>query len=149
MKLLAKTLAVPALVGLLGLSTASQAMVVSEGFEMGAGIFDSGSLTLAAGEYTLDLTAFTFGPAGPFVFGIANDTEAFQVSVAELGLASTLFSTVGGVFSFLVGGNAGSGTIYEASINAIPLPPSILMLGTAAAAMFSIGRRKTKAGAAA
>jgi hypothetical protein len=144
MKLFTKALAVPALVGMLGLSTASQAMVVSEGFELGAGNFDSGEITLAAGDYTLDLEAFTFGPAGPFIFGIANDTEAFQVSVAEFGLASTFFSTVGGVFSFLVGGNAGTGTIYEASINAVPLPPSILMLGTAAAAMFSFGRRHSK-----
>ena len=148
MNLLAKTLAVPALVGLLGLSTASQAMVVSEGFEIGGGIFDSGSLTLAAGDYSLDLEAFTFGPAGPFIFGITNAAESFQVSVAEFGSASTFFSTVGGVFSYLVGGAAGTGTIYEASINAapVPLPPSILMLGTAAAAMFSIGRRKIKGG---
>ncbi len=144
MKLIAKTLAVPALVGLLGLSTASQAMVVSEGFEMGGGIFDSGSLSLAAGDYSLDLSAFTFGPAGPFIFGITNSAESFQVSVAEFGSASTFFSTVGGMFSFLVGGNAGTGAIYEASVNAVPLPPSILMLGTAAAAMFSIGRRKIK-----
>ena len=146
MKSLAKSLAIPALVGMLGMSAASQAMVVSEGFELGSGVFDSGEVTLAAGDYTLDLEAFTFGPAGPFIFGITNAVESFQVSVAEFGSASTFFSTVGGVFSFLVGGSAGTGTIYEASINTapIPLPPSILMLGSAAAAMFSIGRRRAK-----
>jgi len=149
MNYLAKSLAVPALVGMLGLSTASQAMVVSEGFELGSGIFDSGEVTLVAGDYSLDLEAFTFGPAGPFIFGITNAMESFQVSVAEFGSASTFFSTVGGVFNFLVGGSAGPGTIYEASINTapVPLPSSILMLGTAAAAMFSIGRRKIKNGA--
>ena len=145
MKLFTKALAVPAIVGLLGMSAASQAMVVSEGFELGGGVFDSGELTLAAGDYSLNLEAFTFGPAGPFIFGISNDTEEFQVSIAEFGSASTFFSTVGGVFSFLVGGNAGTGAIYEASVNAVPLPPSILMLGTAAAAMFSFGRRQSKA----
>lgn len=147
MKMTAKSLAVPALVGMLSLGSAAQAMVVSEGFETGAGVFDSGSITLGAGQYTLDLTAFTFGSAGPFIFGITNNdvaSEAFQVSVAEFGAASFLFNTVGGVFDFLVGGNAGDGTIYEASVNAVPLPPSLLMLGTAAAAMFSIRRRSAK-----
>ena len=95
MKLFTKALAVPAIVGLLGMSAASQAMVVSEGFELGGGVFDSGELTLAAGDYSLNLEAFTFGPAGPFIFGISNDTEEFQVSIAEFGSASTFFSTVG------------------------------------------------------
>ena len=112
MKSLAKSLAIPALVGMLGMSAASQAMVVSEGFELGSGLFDSGEVTLAAGDYTLDLEAFTFGPAAPFIFGITNAMESFQVSVAEFGSESTFFSTVGGVFSFLVGGSAGSGEYF-------------------------------------
>ncbi len=146
MSFMTKVFAVPALASLLSMSSVVQADVVSEGFETGAGIFDSGSLLLDAGDYTLDLTAFTFGPAGPFIFGITNTEapEAFQVSVAEFGAASFLFSTVGGMFDFLVGGNGGTGTIYEASVNAVPLPPSVLMLGTAAAAMFSIRRRAVK-----
>jgi len=143
MNLIAKLVAVPALAGALGLGAAVQAEVISDGFELGSGVFDSGSFWLDAGSYSLDLTAFTFGPAGPFIFGIDNQAndEAWQVSVAEFGDASFLFSTVGGMFDFLVGGDAGSGTIYEASVNAVPLPPSVLMLGTAAAAMFSIRRR--------
>ena len=146
MNSMTKTLAVPALVGMLGFASASQAFVVSDGFQTGAGVFDSGSFWLDAGQYTMDLTAFTFGPAGPFIFGINNGDapEAWQVSVAEFGAASFLFNTVGGMFDFLVGGNAGGGTVYEASVNAVPLPPSILMLGTAAAAMFSIRRRNSK-----
>jgi len=146
MSLMTKAFAVPALAGLLSMSSVVQADVVSDGFATGAGVFDSGSIFLDAGAYTLDLTAFTFGPAGPFIFGITNTEapEAFQVSVAEFGAASFLFNTVGGMFDFLVGGNAGTGAIYEASINAVPLPPSVLMLGTAAAAMFSIRRRASK-----
>lgn len=148
MTLMSKTFAVPALVGLLSMSSVVQAEVVSDGFVWGDGIFDSGTVSLDAGDYSLDLTAFTFGPAGPFIFGITNTEapEAFQVSVAEFGAASFLFSTVGGVFNFLVGGDAGDGAIYEASVNTapVPLPPSILMLGSAAAAMFSIRRRAGK-----
>jgi len=147
MKSMIKFLAVPAIAGMLGFGAASQAFVVSEGFETGSGVFDSGEVSLSAGDYTLDLTAFTFGPAGPFIFGISNLStgEAFQVSVPAFGAASVAFSTVGGLFDFLVGGNAGAGAIYEASINAVPLPPSLVMLGTAVAAMVSIGRRGAKA----
>jgi len=146
MNLISKTFAIPAMAGMLSLGTAVQAEVVSEGFALGDGLFDSGSIWIDAGEYSLDLTAFTYGKAGPFIFGITNNDapEAWQVSVAEFGAASFLFSTVGGLFDFLVGGDAGDGAIYEASINAVPLPPSLLMLGTAAAAMFSIRRRAGK-----
>lgn len=126
---------------LLGLGGAAQAAIVSQGFEIGAGVFDSGSIDLDAGSYTLDLTAFTFGPAGPFIFGIANLAEAFQVSLPAFGSASTPFTTVGGVFTFLVGGDAGAGTIYTASITAIPLPPAVWMLGSALVGLVSIGRR--------
>lgn len=148
MKSMTKLLAVPALIGMLGFASASQADVVSSGFETGAGIFDTGSIFLDAGLYTLDLTAFTFGAAGPFIFGISSSEtgEAFQVSVPAFGAASTPFTTIGGMFDFLVGGNAGTGAIYEASINAVPLPPSLVMLGTAVAAMVSIGRKSAKTG---
>ncbi len=149
MKTMSKLMAVPALVASLGFAAASQAMVVSEDFETGAGIFDAGDIFLDAGAYTLDLTAFTFGAAGPFIFGLSNlaTGEAFQVSLPAFGAASTSFSTLGGLFDFLVGGDAGPGTIYEASISAVPLPPSLMMLGTAVAAMVSIGRRGSKTAA--
>ena len=39
--------------------------MVSDGFETGAGVFESGEVCLGAGDYTLELSAFTFGPAGP------------------------------------------------------------------------------------
>lgn len=146
MKSITKLFAVPAIVGMLGFASASQAFVVSEGFETGGGLFDSGEIWLDAGDYSLDLTAFTFGAAGPFIFGISSSEtgEAFQVSVPTFGAASTLFSTVGGLFDFLVGGSAGSGTIYEASIEPVPLPPSLVMLGSAVAAMVSIGRHRSR-----
>ncbi len=133
---------------LLCLGTAAQAATVFEstGFETGAGLFDSGSITLLEGDYTLSLTAFTFGVAGPFIFGIASDTEAFQISLPSFGADSVAFSTLGGVFEFLVGGNAGEGTIYAASIESVapvPLPPAVGLLGAAMVAMATINRRRT------
>lgn len=138
---------------LLGLGSATQAapivvppdFVVSDGFELGAGIFDSstvsGTFEISAGTYDLNLTAFTFGPAGPFIFGISNLAEAFQVSVASFGSASERFTTLGGTFGFLVGGDAAAGAIYEASISAIPLPPAVWMLGSALVGLVTVGRR--------
>ena len=89
------------------------------------------------------MTAFIFGPAGPTVFGIANSAEAYQVAVASYGFASAAFTTIGGTLNYLVGGFAGSGTVFNAEINpaVVPLPASVMMLGSALAAMFSIGRR--------
>ena len=119
---------------------ASQAVVVDSGFKTGSWA-DYGVITLDPGSYTLDLTAFTFGPAGPTVFGIANLSEAFQVAVASFGAASAAFTTVGGTFNWVAGGFAGTGTVFTASVNAVPLPSSVIMIGSALAAMVSIGRR--------
>ena len=119
---------------------ASQADVVASGFKTGSWA-DYGVITLDPGSYTLDLTAFTFSPAGPTVFGIANLSEAFQVAVASFGAASAAFTTVGGTFNWVVGGFAGTGTVFTASVNAVPLPSSVIMIGSARAAMVSIGRR--------
>ena len=143
MKLFKKYSTISALLVLLSLSVASQASVVDSGFKTGSWA-DFGVITLAPGSYTLDLTAFTFGPAGPTVFGIANLNEAFQVAVATFGAAQTAFTTVGGTFNWVVGGNAGAGTAFTAAVNAaapVPLPSSVIMLGSALAAMVSIGRR--------
>ena len=121
----------------------SQAMVVDSGFKTGNWL-DSGVLSLAAGSYSLDLTAFNFGPAGPTIFGISNFAEAFQVGLASFGSVSSPFATVGGTFTYLVGGFGGSGTVFQAAISPVapvPLPSSLIMLGGALAAMVSIGRR--------
>lgn len=145
MTALRKILTASALLALLGLAGASQAEIVSSGFANKPGIFDSGTTwDLAAGDYKLELTAFTFGPAGPFIFGIANSEEAFQIALPSFGTDYTLFTTVGGIFEFLVGGAPGAGAIYEASITAIepvPLPPAAVLLATAVAAMATLGRR--------
>jgi len=131
---------------LISLSVGSQAVTVDSGFKTGSWA-DFGVLTLAPGSYILDLTAFTFGTAGPTVFGIANLSEAFQVSVASFGAGSTAFSTIGGTFNYIVGGFAGLGTVFTASVNAapVPLPASVVMFGSALAAMVGIGRRKLTA----
>lgn len=142
MRLFSKFSTISALLVLLTFSTASQAVVVDSGFKT-ASWADFGVLALNPGSYTLDLTAFTFGPAGPTVFGIANSTEAFQVAVASFGTASTAFTTVGGNFNWLTGGfvGVGAGTGFVASVNVVPLPSSVIMIGSALAAMVSIGRR--------
>lgn len=140
MKLFSKYSTISALLVLLTFSMASQADVVASGFKTGSWA-DYGVITLDPGSYTLDLTAFTFGPAGPTVFGIANLSEAFQVAVASFGAASAAFTTVGGTFNWVVGGFAGTGTVFTASVNAVPLPSSVIMIGSALAAMVSIGRR--------
>lgn len=88
MKFLSKYSTISALLVLLTFSMASQADVVDSGFKLGSWA-DYGAITLDPGSYTLDLTAFTFGTAGPTVFGIANLSEAFQVAVASFGAAST------------------------------------------------------------
>lgn len=131
----------------MSLSVTSQALTVDSGFKTGSWA-DFGVLTLAPGTYTLDLTAFTFGTAGPTIFGIANLSEAFQVSVASFGAGSTPFSTLGGTFNYIVGGFAGLGTVFTASVNAapIPIPASVVMFGSALAAMVGIGRRKVLIG---
>jgi hypothetical protein len=144
MKLLGRYLSAPVLFALLSLSNHSQAMTVASGFATGPGLFDSGEITLDPGDYTLDLEAFTFGLAGPFIFGISNLVETFQVSVATFGGASSPFTTVGGTFDYLVGGFAGAGAIFKASISPVapvPLPPAVLLLGTALAAVVGIGPR--------
>lgn len=130
---------------LLGLGGAAQAATVSEGFASGTGVFDSGSIDLDAGTYTMELTVFTFGSAGPFLFGIANSSEAFQVAVDTFGQASTVFTTVGGTFDFLVGGVAGLGSIYNASITVVPLPAAVWLLGSAMVGLVVISRRKSPA----
>ena len=142
MKFLSKYSTISALLVLLTFSMASQADVVDSGFKLGSWA-DYGVITLDPGSYTLDLTAFTFGTAGPTVFGIANLSEAFQVAVASFGAASTAFTTVGGTFNWVAGGFAGAGTVFTASVNAapVPLPSSLIMIGSALAAMVSIGRR--------
>ena len=140
MKLFSKFSTISALLVLLTFSMASQADVVDSGFRTGSWA-DYGVITLDPGSYTLDLTAFTFGTAGPTVFGIANLTEAFQVAVASFGAASAAFTTVGGTFNWVAGGFAGAGTVFTASVNAVPLPSSVIMIGSALAAMVSIGRR--------
>lgn len=159
MKTLGRYFAAPALLMLMSLSGASQAFVVSDGFETGAGIFDSssqvgsfGEFVLAGGSYSLDLSAFSIDPsfAGAIGFGIANvanpSMENYQVSIADTSLDNflqTFFTTAGGKFNFLVFGNAGSsGTGYEASINAVPLPPALWMLGSALVGLVTVGRRK-------
>ena len=143
MKLFKKLSMAGALLLLVSLSVSSQALTVDRGFKTGSWA-DFGVLTLAPGSYALDLTAFTFGTAGPTVFGIANLAEAFQVSVASFGAGSTVFTTLGGTFNYIVGGNGGLGTVFTASINtaAVPLPASVVLLGSALAGMVGIGRRK-------
>ena len=70
--------------------------------------------------------------------------EAYQVILGDLpGTVSTTFTTAGGTFDWLVGG-PGPFTVFTASVNPvepIPLPSSVIMLGSALAAMVSIGRR--------
>lgn len=145
MRISKRTSTLGALLLLVAFCLPSQAMVVDSGFKTGTWL-DSGviPIPLAAGSYTLDLTAFNFGPAGPTIFGIANLAEAFQVGLASFGAVSAPFTTIGGTFTFLVGGFAGPGTIFQASISPlapVPLPSSLIMLGGAIAAMVSIGRR--------
>ena len=56
-------------------------------------------------------------------------------AVASFGAASSAFTTLGGSFNYIVGGFAGLGTVFTASVNAapVPLPASVVMVG--------IGRR--------
>ena len=140
MKKLTKYMSLSALLMLLSLSAGVQAATVSEGFKSGPSWVESGTITLDPGSYTLDLLVFGFG--GPTIFGIANTTESFQVALGSIGLGTAGFNTAGGTFSFLVGGNAGAGTIYNAAINAVPLPPALGMLGAGIVALATIGGRK-------
>jgi hypothetical protein len=150
MKMLGTYTSAIALVGALTFSGASQAATVWElgGFDTGPGLFDSGEVDLLAGDYTLDLDAFAFLPAGPIVFGITNLAENFQVAIAPpgSGSASFAFTTLGGTFDFLIGGNAGlGGTLWKAEINSVapvPLPAAAWMLGSALVGLVTVGRRK-------
>lgn len=141
MKFFSKYSTISALLVLLTFSMGSQANVVDSGARTGSWA-DFGVLTLGAGSYTLDLTAFG-SPTGT-VFGISKGVaEVFQVALAAAGSASTVFTTTGGTFNWGVGGFAGPFSIFSASVNAapVPLPSSIIMIGSALAAMVSIGRR--------
>lgn len=143
MKLLKKYSMISALLVLLTLSVASQAQVVDSGFRAGSWA-DFGEITLAAGDYTLELTAI--GSGVPLLFGLIGQdvAEAYQVILGDLpGTVSTTFTTAGGTFDWLVGG-PGPFTVFTASVNPVepvPLPSSVIMLGSALAAMVSIGRR--------
>ncbi|MBX9604829.1 MAG: hypothetical protein K2Y51_01315 [Gammaproteobacteria bacterium] len=143
MKLLKNYSMISALLVLLTLSVASQAQVVDSGFRAGSWA-DFGEITLAAGDYTLELSAI--GSGVPLLFGLIGQdvAEAYQVVLGDLpGTVSKTFTTVGGTFDWLVGG-PGPFTVFTASVNKvepIPLPSSVIMLGSALAAMVSIGRR--------
>ncbi|MBK8957297.1 MAG: hypothetical protein IPM80_02405 [Proteobacteria bacterium] len=145
MKVLSKYSMISALLVLLTFSMGSQAQVVDSGFKVGSWA-DSGNITLAAGDYTLELLAVAFSdPAGPFVFGLKGASEPlYKVTLATEGFVSQVFSLAGGTYHWLVGGNGGDfGTGFTASVNAapVPLPSSVIMIGSALAAMVSIGRR--------
>lgn len=148
MKSMRQLLCAAVVTTLLTLGGAAHAMTVSSGFETEDGLFDSGTIELDAGTYSMGLTAFTFGAAGPFIFGITNEVEAYQVAIATFGGASTVFTTVGGLFTYNVGGAPGPGAIYEASITAVPLSPAFILLGSALIPMVRFGRRETTANAA-
>jgi len=153
MKIGMKWAAVPALVGLLGASAAAQAFVVSEGLEEDTFVVSSFSagespFELAAGSYTLSLLINDFfddGGSSGFIITNTEAPEVFKVTLTESGLAQSVFTTVGGWFAWNVASVVGTLTSYTAAVEEtapIPLPPSALMLGTAAAAMFSIRRRR-------
>ncbi len=143
MKLLKNYSMISALLVLLTLSVASQAQVVDSGFRAGSWA-DFGEITLAAGDYTLELSAI--GSGVPLLFGLIGQdvAEAYQVILGDLpGTVSTTFTTAGGTFDWLVGG-PGPFTVFTASVSPVepvPLPSSVIMLGSALAAMVSIGRR--------
>ena len=118
---------------LIGFSCAAPAMIVDSEFRTG-GWVDEGTIALGPGHYSLALQIFSAGTAGPFIFGISNALEAFQVSVKSFGSASVLFLTPGGTFDYLVGGNAGDGAIFKATVvpaAVIPLPSALWLLGVA------------------
>lgn len=156
MKSLSTWAAVPALVGMLGASVAAQAFVVSQGVEdetFVASSFDEDEapFELEAGSYTLSLLVNDFfGDGGASGFIITNTEvpeEVFKVTLTQSGLAQSLFTTVGGWFAWNVAGVVGTLTSYTAAVEEsapVPLPPSVMMLGSAAAAMFSIRRRGGK-----
>ena len=133
---------------LLIFGSAAHAMMVSSGFESEDGLFDSGTIALDPGTYSMELTAFTLGVAGPFIFGITNKVEAYQVAIATFGGASTVFTTLGGLFTYNVGGDPGLGAIYEATITSVPLSPAFILLGSALIPMVRFGRREATATAA-
>lgn len=158
MKLISKkTLVAPALAGLMGLGMAlpAQAFVVSSGVEDSTFVtssFDTGNsmFELAAGDYTMSLLVNDFfddGGASGFIITNTSAPEVWKVTLTESGLDQLTFTTVGGWFAWNVAGVVGTLTSYTAAIDEVapvPLPPSLLMLGTAAAAMFSIRRRAGK-----
>lgn len=154
MNLIAKTLTAPALVGLLGLSVVlpAQAFIVSKGLEENNYVvssFDDGEemFELTAGSYTMSLLVQDFfedGGASGFIITNTSAPEKWTVTLTESGLDQLTFTTAGGWFAWSVAGVVGTLSSYTAAIEEaapVPLPPSVLMLGTAAAAMFSIRRR--------
>jgi len=142
MKAMRKLLCVTAITMMLALGSAAQAMVVSSGFETGDGLFDFGSISLDPGTYSMGLSAFTFETAGPFIFGLSDGAESYQVSVGTFGSSSLSFTTLGGLFDFFVGGNAGLGAIYQATVTPVPLSPAFILLGSALIPMVRFGRRE-------
>lgn len=153
MNLISKAIAVPALAGFIGLGVVvpAQAFVVSSGVEdttFVASNFDDGEemFELTAGSYTMSLLVNDFfddGGSSGFIITNTSAPETWKVTLTESGLDQLNFTTAGGWFAWSVAGVVGTLTSYTAAIEAapIPLPPSVLMLGTAAAAMFSIRRR--------
>lgn len=153
MNLISKALTAPALAGLLGLGTVlpAQAFVVSSGVEEDTYVnssFDVGEemFELTAGSYTMSLLVNDFfddGGASGFIITNTSAPEVWKVTLTESGLDQLTFTTAGGWFAWSVAGVVGTLSSYTAAVEAapIPLPPSVLMLGTAAAAMFSIRRR--------
>ncbi len=150
MKLLSKYSTISALLVLLTFSVGSQAQTVDSGVKFGSWSETGPTFVLASGNYTLDLLAFSLGTGAPTLFGIANTlipAEHFSVAIAGDGIASQAFTTVGGTFGWLTFGVVNPGDIkgFTASVNAVPapvpLPSSVIMIGSALAAMVSIGRR--------
>ena len=145
MKLFSKFSTISALLVLLSFSAASQAQVLDNGFEDG-GWAHSGTVPLAAGNYTLELLVLAFGeePVGPFGFGLLKEGTPgpfYKVTLPTEGFVSQVFSLAGGTYKWLVAGNGGAlGTGFTASVNAapVPLPSSVIMIGSALAAMDGI-----------
>ena len=120
----------------------AQAATIDSGFRTGNWT-DAGTLQLDPGNFVMELTVFTFDTGGPFIFGLADASETFKVTLAGDGLASLSFTTLGGVFNYLVGGGAGSGAIFSATVTpetTVPIPQSLVLLGSACAALLGLRR---------
>lgn len=149
MKSLGKYISGSMLLALVAFSTPSSAWVVSSGFALGPTLFDSKTVTLDAGKsYVLQLDVIDLGaPLGvPSVltFGITQAPEHYQVpTLTGSGTSLKPFTAGGGSYTFLVGGLVGApGTLYSASINAVPVPAAIWMFASAIVGVASIGRKK-------